>query len=77
MKRKISFALHAHSQFLCSLASFKLSTPGVRHSSRIPSDRFLYDETFAQPCIFAVVNCDDVALSVFYIVVAGGGAKRS
>jgi len=29
--------IYAHSQFLCSLASFKLLTPGVRHRSRIPS----------------------------------------
>jgi len=36
---------------------------GVRHLSRIPSDRLLFDETFAQPCIFAVVNCADVFYS--------------
>jgi len=46
--------------------SFKLSTLGFRHPSRIPSDRQLFDETFAQPCIFAVMKCADVALSVFY-----------
>jgi len=45
---------------------FKTVNPGVRHPSRIPSDRLLYDETFAPTCSFAVVNCADVALSVFY-----------
>jgi len=28
--------LYAHSKFLCSLASFKLSSLGVRHPSRTP-----------------------------------------
>jgi len=28
--------------------------------------RLLLDELFVQPCIFAIVNCADVALSVFY-----------
>jgi len=65
-KRKFSCVLYAHSQLLCSLASFKLSTLSVRHPRRIHSDRLLFDETFTQPCIFAVVNCADVALSVFY-----------
>jgi len=46
--------------------SFKLSTLSVRHPSGIPSDRLLIDETFEQPCVFAVVNCADVALSAFY-----------
>jgi len=52
--------------FCVVVASFKLSTLGVRHPSRIPSDRLLYDKIFAQPSIFAVVNCADVGLSVFY-----------
>jgi len=30
------------------------------------SDRLLFDETFAQPCVFAVVNCADAARSVFH-----------
>jgi len=35
---------------MCSLASFKLSTLGVRHLSRIASLLgVLFDETFAQP----------------------------
>jgi len=32
-KKTLSRVLYAHSQFLCSLASFKLSTLGVRHPS--------------------------------------------
>jgi len=39
---------------------------GVHHFSRIPSDRLLFDETFTQPSIFSVLNCADVALTVFY-----------
>ena len=35
--RKFSCILYALSQFLCTSASFKLSTLRVRHSSRIPS----------------------------------------
>jgi len=50
----------------CVISSFELSTLGVRHPRRIPSDQLLFDETFAQPCIFTVVNCTDTALSVFY-----------
>jgi len=57
---------YAHSQFLCSLASFKLST----RVSAITAAYLLWwkaiDETFAQPGVFAVVNCPVVALSVFY-----------
>jgi len=29
--------MHVLTQFFCSLASFKLSTLGVRHPSRMPS----------------------------------------
>jgi len=39
------------------LWTFSAYATGVCHPSRTPSDRLLYDETFAQPCIFAVVNC--------------------
>jgi len=56
---------YAHSQSVCSLRDSKLSTLGVRHPSSTP-DPLLFAETFAQPCIFAVVDCVDVALSVFY-----------
>jgi len=51
-KRKFSCLLDAHSQFLCSLASLKLSTVVVGHPNRIPS--LLYwtiDEAFAQSYI--------------------------
>jgi len=49
---------------MCNLlTSFKLSTLDVRHPHGIPSDRLPFDETFAQPCIFAVVNCAHLALS--------------
>ena len=41
-------------------------TLGVCHPCRIASDRLRFDETFAQPCIFAVMNCADVALRAFY-----------
>jgi len=36
-KWKFSCVLYAHSKFLCSSASFKLSSLSVRHPSRIPS----------------------------------------
>jgi len=58
---------YAHSRFLCSLASFKLSTLGVLHPSQQAhtfSALLLFDETFAQPDVFVVVNCSTVALSV-------------
>jgi len=44
-------------------ASFKLSILGVRHPSRMPSLLYCY---IAQPDDFEIVNCADVALSVFY-----------
>jgi len=62
---KVFLRTCAHSQFLCSLASVKLSTLGVRHPNRMSSDRLLFDGIFAQPCIVAVLSCSDVALSVF------------
>ena len=39
---------------------------GYATASRIPSVRLLFDETFAQASVFAVVDCADGALSVFY-----------
>jgi len=41
-----------------------LRCPPSLPQCRIPFDRLLFDETFAQPCIFAIVNCADVALCV-------------
>jgi len=49
---------------LCVVYKFQTVNPGVRYPSHMP-DRLLFYETFAQPCIFAVVNCADVALSAF------------
>jgi len=54
---------------LVQFSKFQTVNLGVRHPSRIPSDRLLFDETFAQPCIFVVVNCVDVALNAFYFPV--------
>ena len=48
------------------LWKFSAYATGVCRPNHIRSDRLPYDETFAQPCIFAVVNCSDVALSVFF-----------
>jgi len=53
---------YAHSLFLCRLQVSNCQ-PWV---SSILDAYLLIDGTFAQPCIFAVVNCADVALSVFY-----------
>jgi len=52
---------------LVLLASFKLSTLGVRRPSRIPYllDCYSTRQTFAQSHVFAVVNCSIVAVSVF------------
>jgi len=60
--------LYAHSQFLCSLARFDLANRGVRQTVQLPTfyaRLFLVDETLAQPH-FAVVNCYDAMMSVFY-----------
>jgi len=57
---------YAFSILVYSLANFKLSTLDVCQNSHTPSDRLLYDETFAQPYIFAVVSCPDVAQRVFF-----------
>jgi len=40
--------------------------PSQPHTSSAP---LLFDEMFAQPDVFAVVNCTVVALSVFYSTV--------
>jgi len=47
---------------------YKLQTinPGCPPSLHFPFDQLVFDETFAQPCIFAVVNCADVEPCVFY-----------
>jgi len=53
---------YARSKFLCSLASFKLSSLGVRHLSHIYFAQLLFDKAFVQTYSFADVNCADVAL---------------
>jgi len=51
-KRKFSCGLDVHSQFLCILASVKLSTLGVRHRSRIPSLLDCYSTRHSRSVIF-------------------------
>jgi len=51
----------------CVVYKFQTVNPVFPPSkSHIFSSRMLLDETFAQPCIFAVVNRADVARNVFY-----------
>jgi len=74
IKYESFLVLHAHSQFLCSL-QVSSCQPWVSANPAayfLMSDRLLFDETFAQLCIFAVVNCADVARSVwcFFITVS-------
>jgi len=59
--------LYAHSQFLCSLARFDLANRGVRQPVQPCTHALLLvcDETLAQHH-FAVVNCSDIVMSVFY-----------
>ena len=70
-KQKVSCLLYAHCthSILAFFIKFQTGNPVCPWSSRKPhpfSARLLFDETFAQPYTFAVVNCADVALSVFY-----------
>jgi len=60
--------LYAHSQFLCSLARFDLANRGVRRPVRpraFRSPLLVFDKTSVQPH-FAVVNCSDAVMRVFY-----------
>jgi len=53
---------------LVQFSKFETVNPGCPPSQpRTFSARLLFDETFAQPYIFAVVNCADVALGVLYL----------
>jgi len=65
--RKFSFVLYAHSQFLSRLARFDLSNEGVRQpvQSHTYARLLVFDETLSQPD-FAVVNCSDTMMSVYY-----------
>jgi len=60
--RTFSCVLYAYSQFLCSLARFDLASRPVQ--PRTFYNRIRRD-ILAQPD-FAVVNCSDVVMSVFY-----------
>jgi len=64
--KKLTFSciLYAHSQVLCSLVKFNLANQGLRQPVQ-PHTFNVFDETLAQPH-FAVVNCSDVAMSVFH-----------
>jgi len=52
----------------CVIYKFHTVNPGCLPSQPHTSDRVQFGETFGQQCtcIFAVVNCADVALSVFH-----------
>jgi len=52
---------------LCTLARFDLANRGVRQpvQPHTYARLLVFDETFAQPH-FAVVNCSDAVMSVFY-----------
>jgi len=64
--KKLTFScvLYAHSQFLCSLVKFDLANQGLRKPVQ-PHTFHVFDETLAQPH-FAVLNCSDIAKSVFH-----------
>jgi len=64
-------AHYAHSQFLCSLARFDFSNRGVRQPVQLHlfyARLLVFDKTLTQPH-FAVVNCSDEWMSVFYSLV--------
>jgi len=66
--RKFTCVLYADSQFLCSLANFDLANRGVRQTAQphtFCAPLLVFDKTSVQPQ-FAVVNCSDVVMSVFY-----------
>jgi len=63
-----SCVLHAHSQFLCSLARFGFANRGVRQSVQphtFFARQLVFDKTSAQPH-FAAVSCSDAVMSVFF-----------
>jgi len=51
--------------------TFLKSDPGVRHPRRIPSDRQLFDKTFAQLCILELWTFGQLYLAL------GANPKRS
>ena len=67
IKKRVFCVLYALSQFLCTSSKFRSINPGcLPPQQHAFSARTLFDETLAQPDIFAVVNFADVALSVSY-----------
>jgi len=67
-KQTLSCVLYAHSQLLRSLAKFDLANQGLRQPVQpytFNAQLLVFDETLAQPH-FAVVNCSDAVMSVFY-----------
>jgi len=69
-KSKVScvFYAHSHSQFLCSLARFDLANRGVCQPVQLHTfyaRLVVFDKTLAQSH-FAVVNCSDALMNVFY-----------
>ena len=67
-KLKVFLRTYARSQFLCSLARFDIAK-GVVHQPDQPHTFYarllVFDKTSTQPH-FAVVNCYDAMMSVFY-----------
>jgi len=63
-KLTFSCVLYAHSQIFCSLVKFDLANQDLRQPVQ-PHTFNVFDETLAQ-LNFAVVNCSDVAMSVFH-----------
>jgi len=60
----------ALSQFLCSLARFDLANRGVHQPVQLHTfcaPLLVFDKTSVQPH-FAVVNCSDAVMSVFFNV---------
>jgi len=57
--------LYAHSQFLCSEARFDLANRDVRQPYTFYARLLVFDKTLVYPD-FAVVNCSDALMSVFY-----------
>jgi len=61
----------AHSQFMCTLARFDLANRGVLQpvqSHAFYARLLIFGDTLAQPH-FAVVNCSEAVMNVFYFPV--------
>ena len=65
--RTFTCVLHARSQFLCSLARFDLANRNVRQQVQLHTSTplLVFDKTSVHPD-FAVVNCSDAVMNVFY-----------